>query len=58
MQDFRNYSYVIQINDLERTVKEAIEGGYSAFVVINGEYYDVDVDGSKFEDWRRNRKGR
>ena len=43
MQDFRNYSYVIQINDLERTVKEAIEGGYSAYIVLNGEYYDIDI---------------
>lgn len=42
MQDFSNYSYTIQIDDLEETARKAIEGGYSVSVVINGEYYNIE----------------
>ena len=58
MQDFSRYPYTIQINDLEETVMKAIKGGYSVSVVINGEYYDVDIDGSKLKDWKKCREGK
>lgn len=56
MQDFDNYSYVININKLQETVKKALDGGYPVTVVINGEYYDVDLDGSKQRKWERERR--
>ena len=56
MQDFSNYSYTIQIDDLKETVIKAMKGGYPVFVVINGEYYDVDIDGSKLKNWKEHRE--
>lgn len=41
MQDFTEYSYSIDIDKLEQTVKEAMRGGYRVTVIINGEYYDI-----------------
>ena len=56
MQDFDNYSYIININKLQETVKKAMSGGYPVFVMINGEYYDVDLNGSKQKNWERERR--
>lgn len=53
MQDFSNYPYIIQLQDLEKTARKVIENGLSVTVIINGEYYDVDLDGSKLRDWTR-----
>ena len=58
MQDFSRYSYIIQINDLEKIVGKAIKGGWPVSVVINGEYYDIDIDGSKLKGWKKYREGR
>lgn len=47
MQDFVNYNYTIKIQDLEKTAKRVIESGYSFLVVINGEYYDIQIQDEK-----------
>jgi len=44
MQDFRSYSYTIEIDKLEETAREVIKAGYSVTVIINGEYYEVTDD--------------
>ena len=41
MQDFKKYSYTIQLDKLQQVIKEAIKAGYNAQVIINGEYYDI-----------------
>ena len=54
MQDFVNYNYTIKIQDLEKTAQKVIESGYSFLVVINGEYYDIQIQDEKKEG-RENR---
>ena len=44
MQDFTEYSYSIDIDKLEQTVNKAVQGGYRVTVIINGEYYDIDMN--------------
>lgn len=34
-------SYGIEIDKLEQTAREAMQGGYRVTVIINGEYYDI-----------------
>lgn len=46
MQDFSKYDYSIQLSELEKTVRDVIEHGYSVTVCINGEYYDIKSDRS------------
>lgn len=58
MQDFSRYPYIIQINDLEETARKVINGGWPIFVVINGEYYDIDIDGNKLKEWKQYREGK
>ena len=33
--------YIINIEELEKTVQDAVNAGYNATVIINGEYYDI-----------------
>lgn len=47
MQDFVNYNYTIKIQDLEKTAQKVIESGFSFLVVINGEYYDIQIQDEK-----------
>lgn len=35
-------AYTIQLERLEEAIREALEAGYNAMVVINGEYYSVE----------------
>lgn len=44
MQDFTEYSYSIDIDKLEQTVRKIIEGGYRVMVIMNGEYYDINMN--------------
>lgn len=37
-------SYSIRLDKLEQTVKKAAQSGYRVTVIINGEYYDIDMD--------------
>lgn len=41
MRDFPSSYYNIPINKLADTVTEAHKHGYPAYVVINGEFYDI-----------------
>ena len=41
MQDFRKYNYTIQLDELQQIIQTAINRGYSAQVIINGEYYNI-----------------
>lgn len=41
MQDFRKYSYTIKLEDLQKTIREAINGGLAPLVIINGECYSI-----------------
>lgn len=50
MQNCFDYSYVIQLNKLEKTVKDVMQAGYNVIVIINGEYYDVSADDGKPEE--------
>lgn len=58
MQNFKDYSYTIQIDKLEETARAAASTGCKIYMIINGEFYDIDMDGGKLEDWKRYRKGR
>lgn len=41
MDEYRKYSFVLTEETLLPTIKAAADGGYTAFVVINGMYYTV-----------------
>ena len=45
MQDFRNYSYTIRPDQLEKVAREAAAIGAGVYLIINGEYYEVTDDG-------------
>ena len=47
MQNTNNYDYNISISDIENTIKNAINAGYTAYVIINGEYYSIIPDTEK-----------
>lgn len=44
MQDFRRYDYTIREADLLRALRDAAAHGYKPTVIINGEFYDVELD--------------
>ena len=44
MQDFNRYNYTIKESDLLRVLKDAGAHGYKPTVIINGEFYDVELD--------------
>lgn len=44
MQDFRRYDYTIREADLLRVLRDAAAHGYKPTVIINGEFYDVELD--------------
>lgn len=35
------YNYKIELENVQDIIKEAINGGYSAYIILNGEYYEV-----------------
>lgn len=47
MQNFFDNAYTININKLEKTVKDVIQAGYNVTVIINGEYYNISTDEEK-----------
>ena len=47
MQDFRRYDYTIREADLLRVLRDAAAHGYRQTVIINGEFYDVELDAGK-----------
>ena len=49
MQDSTKYSYTIKIDELTETVRQAQGAGYPVTVIINGEYYTVDIRPDKVE---------
>lgn len=44
MQDFRRYDYTIREADLLRVLRDAAAHGYKSTVIINGEFYDVELN--------------
>ena len=44
MQDFRRYDYTIREADLLRVLRDAAAHGCKPTVIINGEFYDVELD--------------
>lgn len=44
MQDFRRYDYTIRESDLLRVLRDAAAHGHKPTVIINGEFYDVELD--------------
>lgn len=44
MQDFRRYDYTIREADLLRVLRDAAAHGYKPTVIINGEFYGVELD--------------
>ena len=44
MQDFRRYDYEIREADILRVLRDAAAHGYKPTVIINGEFYDVELD--------------
>ena len=47
MQDFRRYGYTIKEADLLHILRDAAAHGCKPTVIINGEFYDVDLDAEK-----------
>ena len=43
MQDFSSYSYTIRIEELEKTAREAAAIGAEVYMIINGEYYEIET---------------
>lgn len=43
MQDFTRYNYTIKEADLLRVLRDATAHGYNPTVIINGEFYDVEL---------------
>lgn len=43
MRDLPNDYYIVKLEDIEKHVMECIKGGYSVYLVMNGEYYDIDI---------------
>lgn len=37
------YNFTLNLEEVQETLKEAIIGGYSAYIIINGEFYEVDA---------------
>ncbi len=46
MRDLPNDYYIVKLEDIEKHVMECIKGGYSVYLVMNGEYYDIDANSS------------
>lgn len=44
MQDLRRYDYTIREADLLRVLRDAAVHGCKPTVIINGEFYDVEMD--------------
>ena len=44
MQDFQRYDYTIREDDILRVLRDAAAHGYTPTVIINGEFYDVELD--------------
>lgn len=44
MQDFRRYDYTIREADVLRVLRDAAAHGYKPTVIINGEFYNVELD--------------
>lgn len=44
MQDFSNYSFTIKEADLLRVLKDAASHGYQPLVMINGEFYNLELE--------------
>ena len=47
MRDYPNSYYTIKVKDIEKHVRECKEFGCSIFLVMNGEYYDIDANSSQ-----------
>lgn len=47
MQNCFDNSYAININKLEKTIKDVMQAGYNVTVIINGEYYNISTDEEK-----------
>lgn len=43
MQDTRSYSYTIRIEDVEKVAREAAAIGAEVYMIINGEYYEIET---------------
>ena len=43
MQDFNRYNYTIKESDLLRVLKDAAAHGCKPTIIINGEFYDVEL---------------
>lgn len=44
MQDFQRYDYTIKGADILRVLRDAAAHGYKPTVIINGEFYNVELD--------------
>lgn len=47
MSDYNRYDFTIREADLLRVLKDAAAHGYKPTVIINGEFYDVELDAVK-----------
>ena len=41
MQDTKQYNYTIELDKLEKTIKEVIETKQTVYIIINGEFYEI-----------------
>ena len=41
MQDFKNCNYTLNFDEIPEKIRDVIRGGYSIYIIINGEFYDI-----------------
>ena len=56
MRDYPNSYYTIKVKDIEKHVRECKEFGCSVFLVMNGEYYDIDINKQEKKRGNQNEK--
>ena len=47
MQDYFDYNFTVNINDVIKLIQSAADNGYPALLYINGMYYNIDLGEKK-----------
>jgi len=54
MQNYTEYSYKLRPDQLEKIARDAATIGAEVYMIINGEYYEVETDTSTAEKETKN----
>ena len=41
------YNYKIELDNVKETIEKATAGGYGVYIIINGEYYEIETEDKK-----------